>query len=299
MEIAVVGSLNHDLICVAARLPGKGETVHATSYCSAFGGKGANQAVAAARMGAHVRMIGAIGSDAVGAELRANLATNGIETDGLFLSGKPSGIAMITIDASGDNTIVVYPGANGELQPEWVLANAAAIEKSSCLVLQLEIPLLAVMAAVRIAKKAGIPILLNPAPAAALPVELIASCACITPNETKLALISGANGIEEGAARLLAMGARSVVVTLGSEGCHYMDHERSFRVAAFPIKAVDATAAGDSFNGALAVGMLSGRIDEELLRFANAAGALAASRLGAQPSIPTREEVQAFIISRG
>jgi len=306
--VCVVGSINYDLVCVLDRLPGLGETLTALNHVAAFGGKGANQAVAASRLGASVRMIGAIGSDPTGASMRGNLEANGIDTTGLLVSAGPSGVAMINIDAKGDNTIVVYPGANAALSPAWVRANAQTIESSSCLMLQLETPLESVLEAARIAGGAGVPVLLNPAPARQLPDELLRLCTVVTPNETELGLLTGADGIEDGALLLLAKGVSAVVVTLGSKGCFYMDEKGSFTVPSYRISAVDATAAGDSFNGALATrlrrleghGDISGdraqsRLGPEDLEFCNAAGALAATKLGAQPSIPTLVEVQSFI----
>lgn len=302
--VCVVGSINYDLICVLDRLPELGETLTARDHVAAFGGKGANQAVAASRLGASVCMIGAIGSDPTGASMRANLEANGIDTTGLLVAPGPSGVAMINIDANGDNTIVVFPGANAALSPDWVRTNAKAIESSSCLMLQLETPLKSVLEAARIASSAEVPVLLNPAPARQLPDELLRLCAVVTPNETELGLLTGANGIEAGARLLLAKGVRAVVVTLGSKGCFCMDGTGSFTVPSYRVRAVDATAAGDSFNGALATQLrvaayhgdrAHGLISPEALEFCNAAGALAATKLGAQPSIPTLAEVESFV----
>ena len=296
--ICVVGSLNYDLVCVLERLPATGETLTALSHTAAFGGKGANQAVAAARLGAPVRMLGAVGSDPTGASMRRNLEDNGVDASGLLVVDAPSGIAMINVDQAGDNTIVVYPGANARLGPEWIRANAEAIHDSSCLVLQLEVPLETVLEAARIAHAAGVPVLLNPAPARHLPDELFGLCAAITPNETELGLLSGKPGIEAGAAELLRKGAKAVIVTLGKNGCLYMDGRGSFAVPSYDVRAVDATAAGDSFNGALATRLGLGAPSAEDLAFCNAAGALAATKLGAQPSIPTLAEVTGFMQKR-
>jgi len=298
--VCVVGSINYDLICVLDRLPALGETLTATSHVTAFGGKGANQAVAAARLGSPVRMIGAVGSDQTGDGMRRNLEENGVDVAGLLVAGDHSGVAMINIDANGDNTIVVYPGANAALSPAWVRINAAAITSSACLMLQLETPLESVLEAARIAAKAGVPVLLNPAPARQLPDELLGLCSVVTPNETELGILTGVAGIEEGARALLGKGAGAVVVTLGDKGCFCMDEKGSFTVPSFAVRAVDATAAGDSFNGALATRLGRGdgarvRIQPEDLAFCNATGALAATKLGAQPSIPTLANVQEFM----
>lgn len=296
--ITVVGSLNYDMICVLQRLPQMGETLTARSYVTAFGGKGANQAVAAARMGARVRMIGAVGRDTTGEAMRHNLESQGVDITGIKSVDVPSGIAMINVAASGDNTIVVYPGANAGLNPAWVRQNEESIRASSCLVMQLEVPIESVLEAAGIARDAGVPILLNPAPARELPAELLSACSIITPNQTELRLLSGVEDLEAGARVMLDRGIASVVVTLGKEGSLYMDEHGSFTVPSFPVSAIDATAAGDTFNGALAT-RLSGRrgqpMDADDLSFCNAAGALAATKLGAQPSIPTLAEVLAFM----
>lgn len=299
--VCVVGSINNDHICVLPRLPELGESLIATSYSTAFGGKGANQAVAAARLGAQVSMIGAVGKDDAGAAMRRNLVDNGVDASGLLMADTPSGVAMISVDSKGDNTIVVYAGANMELGPDWVTRHAALIRGASCLLSQLEVPLEAVLEAMRIAKEAGVPALLNPAPAKALPDEIFGLCAAVTPNETELGILSGVSGIKEGAARLLARGTKAVIVTLGKRGCLYLDGARSLEVPSTVVEAVDATAAGDSFNGALAAIIARGglaSIDEAALRLCNAAGALAATKLGAQPSIPTIDEVRSFMKAR-
>lgn len=303
--VVVVGSLNQDLICVLERLPALGETLTAREYATAFGGKGANQAVAASRLGAQVAMLGAIGSDETGKAMRRNLEDNGVDASGLLVAEGPSGVAMIHVDANADNTIVVYPGANAALAPAWVEARAEAIRRAGCLMLQLETPLETVMASARLAAEAGVPVLLNPAPARPLPDELWPLCAVVTPNETELALLSGVAGIEEGAKALLGRGVGAVAVTLGSRGCLLMDARGALEVPSYRIEAVDPTAAGDSFNGALAVRLAALRsaggelrLGADDLRFCNAAGALAATRLGAQPSIPRLDEVEAFLRSR-
>lgn len=301
-KVCVVGSINNDHICVLPRLPELGESLIASSYQTAFGGKGANQAVAAARLGAAVAMIGAVGRDAAGQAMRRNLEDNGVDASGLLEAAVPSGVALINVDDRGDNTIAVYAGANMELGPDWVRRHSESIRGASCLLIQLEVPLPAVLEAARIAKAAGVPVLLNPAPAKPIPDELFGLCAALTPNETELGILSGVSGIKEGAAKLLSRGTGAVIVTLGKRGCLYLDGSRSFEVPSTPVKAVDATAAGDSFNGALAARIAAGglaSVDEKALRLCNAAGALAATRLGAQPSIPTLAEVEAFIKARG
>lgn len=295
MDITVVGSINFDMICRVKSLPQKGETLLAEAYSTAFGGKGANQAVAAARLGADVAMVGAVGGDEHGTRLLENLRHNGIAVESVLTVDGPSGIAMIAIDSRGDNTILVYPGANGTISPERVSACSALFDQSSCLMLQLEIPMESVLFSAEAAWRAGARVILNPAPAAPIPDELFRYCSLITPNETELAVLSGKDDYRQGARELLQRGAGAVAVTLGGEGCYYLDAGQELTVPAFSVAAVDATAAGDTFNGALAVMLTEGRPLQEALAFANAAGALSVQKLGAQPSVPTRSEVEAFL----
>lgn len=295
MKIVVIGSINMDLVMKVKRLPEKGETLTAQSYITVPGGKGANQAVAAARLGAEVLMIGALGNDGFGEDLLQKLIEEGVGTDGIRRVEGPTGNALITVDENGDNTILVYPGANQEVTPAWVQQQESIIEKADWVMLQLEIPMNSVVEAARLAKKRNKKVLLNPAPAAALPEELISLVDVITPNETELALLSGSDDIATGAELLLQRGISTVVVTLGDKGSVAYTVSTSITAPPFKVKAVDTTAAGDTFNAALITAIGQGKKLEDALIYANAAGGLATTKMGAQSSLPTRVEVDGFI----
>lgn len=295
MKIVVIGSINMDLVMKVKRLPEKGETLTAQSYITVPGGKGANQAVAAARLGAEVLMIGALGNDGFGEDLFQKLSEENIGTKGIRHVEGPTGNALITVDENGDNTILVYPGANQEVTPEWVKQQETIIEKADWVMLQLEIPMNSVVEAARLAKKRNKKVLLNPAPATALPKELISLVDVITPNETELALLSGSDDIAAGAERLQQQGIGTVVVTLGDKGSVAYTGAESIIAPPYKVKAVDTTAAGDTFNAALITAMGQGKKLEEALDYANAAGALATTKMGAQSSLPTIAEVDWFI----
>jgi len=298
LKIAVIGSLNMDYSLKVGKLPAKGETILASSFYTAAGGKGANQAVAARRLGAYVYMIGAVGKDSNGKELCSKLEEEGILVKGIKEVDVPTGNAMITVDDTGSNTIVVYPGANTAVDRSWFDENIDIVEAADYVVLQLEIPMETVAAAVLTAKKMNKKIILNPAPAAEIPRELYGMIDIMTPNETELALLTGTKDIMEGSRLLLDRGAKSIVVTLGEEGCLYMDKTRAVKVGAFKVKAIDSTAAGDCFNAALAVALCEGKTIEEALSFSNAAGAIAVTKSGAQESLPFKDEVERFLTAR-
>jgi ribokinase len=294
MNIAVIGSINMDIVMKVPRLPQKGETLLAEEYFTVPGGKGANQAVAAARLGATVAMIGALGKDAFGDTLLNELKKNHIQEAGILRTGTPSGNALITVDRQGDNTILVYPGANSDVSPQWIEQQEALIREADWVMLQLEIPMESVQAAAILAKSLGKKVLLNPAPAAPLREELLSLVDILTPNETELALLAGVTGIEEGAEVLMKKGVSTVVVTLGARGSLAKTRESTVTAAPYPIDAVDTTAAGDAFNAALVVALCEGKAMTEALSFANAVGALTATKMGAQRSLPTRKEVDQF-----
>ncbi len=304
-KIVVAGSLNMDLVLEVARLPRPGETVRSHVFRQAPGGKGANQAVAAARLGAVVTHIGRVGDDAYGEELRRNLEINGVDTRLVEAdSTADTGLAMITVDAAGENTIVLHAGANGACPPEFVAKGLKECRDAEALLLQLEIPLPAVWAAVEQARANGQTIFLNPAPALDLPDSLLREADFLIPNETEANQLSGlpadeiAAPIEAGRA-LCARGAANVIITLGGKGALWVN--RAGEVQHFPahrVKVVDTTAAGDAFVAALAVAMRDSRSEEaiaEAIRYAMAAGALAVTRPGAQPSLPTAAEVAEFL----
>ncbi len=285
--ILVVGSANMDVVVRVPRQAAPGETVLGGDYAVYPGGKGANQAVAAARAGGVVRMAGLVGDDAFGAQLRAHLAGDGVDTTCLGTWRGPSGIALITVDDRGQNTIVVSPGANGHVTPD--LIPAGELQRAALVVLQLEIPSPTVVFVAEACRAAGVPVLLNPAPAQPLPDEVWRGVRYLVLNETESEQLGGV-------AALRARGADTVILTLGARGVCWSGPAGDGRLAAQPVPVVDTTAAGDAFCGALAA-QLAGRVAlPDAIRFANAAGALAVTRHGAQPSLGRRAEIEALLI---
>ncbi|MGQ9838269.1 MAG: ribokinase [Cyanobacteriota bacterium] len=294
--IRVVGSLNMDLVVQVPHQPIPGETVLGSDYATYPGGKGANQAVAAARAGGQVQMWGAVGRDEFGQRLRENLEQNGIDIQQLQILEGPSGLALITVDPSGQNQIVVSPGANGRYTPQELPPFTAA----ALLLLQLEIPMPTVLAVAEQAFAQGIPILLNPAPIQPLPGSLLRQIRYLVLNETEAASLSQSpietrEQAKKAAQRLQKQGIPTVILTLGGAGLVWADGEASGYLAAHAVKVVDTTAAGDGFCGALAACLAAGGSLQEALRFANAAAALAVTRAGAQPSLASRAEIEAFL----
>lgn len=298
-DITVVGSYNTDLIFSSPRLPLPGETVLGRGLRTAHGGKGANQAIAAARLGARVALLGTLGHDAFGESALALLRAEGIETGWVEHSTTdPTGAAAILLDATGQNAIVVAPGANAALTPARVQEAAALLRSSQVVVAQLECPLDAVHAALEIAREGGATTLLNPAPAQPLPAEMLAMASLLTPNESEAAALSGlpvsdATGAERAARALQARGAHIVVVTLGAEGALLVPPgTRALHVPAPLTCAVETTGAGDAFSGALAAGLAEGLVLERAVRRAVLAASLSVRRPGAAESMPTRAEVE-------
>jgi ribokinase len=299
--ITVVGSLNMDLFIETERLPRPGETVPGTNFRTTPGGKGANQAFAIARMGAEVTMLGAVGDDAFGKELLGQLASAGVKTDAVLRRDRiPSGTAMIVVDASGQNQIVVAPGANGTVTPDDVIRQAGLIRKSAALVAQLETPLDAVKAALRLAREAGVPTVLNPAPAIPLPDELLHLCDWIISNETEAAELSSIEVKSRydaaSAARKIRQrsSAKGVAVTLGGLGV-WIEHSLfTGHIPAFRVPVLDTVGAGDTFIGAFVTRLAGGAEPREVGIFASAAAAIAVTRRGAQAGIPALGEVEAF-----
>jgi ribokinase len=294
-EVAVVGSLNLDLVVRVARLPGPGETVSGDDVFRNPGGKGANQAVAAARLGRRVAMVGRVGDDDAGRELLGSLEADAVDTTQVrVVAGVPSGIALITVSEDGENQIVVSPGANARLTPDDVGQAGAALGAAAVTLLQLEVPLEAVAAA---ARAAGGTVVLNPAPVRALPEELVAEVDVLVPNRVELAQLAG--GAEPGtvaeATRLAGrLPARAVVVTLGADGCLVIEGGDTTHVPAVPVRAVDTTAAGDAFCGGLADALAGGATLEDAARRAVRVAAAACLRPGAQASLPTPGDLQAL-----
>lgn len=294
-SVVVVGSLNLDIVVPVPRHPAPGETVLGGNHLRNPGGKGANQAVAAARLGQRVAMVGRVGDDDAGRTLLAALRGDGVETSRVIVSEEaPTGLALITVSGDGENAIVVSPGANARVGPEDVEAAAGLLREAKATLLQLEIPLAAVAAA---ARAAGGMVILNPAPAQALPTDLLEAVAVLVPNRSELALLAGAGTprTPEAAAELaLAVeGPEAIVVTLGAEGAVVVADGHARHVPAPAVEPVDTTAAGDSFCGALADALVRGADLEEAARFAVRAAALSTLRMGAQASLPSRSEVEA------
>lgn len=294
-HIVVVGSLNMDLVVRSPRHPQPGETLLGTEFHTFPGGKGANQAVAAARLGGQVKMIGRVGADAFGDALIQTLSQDGVDTRHIArLQDAPTGVALITVDAAGQNTIVVVPGANGELSPPDLLAAESAFETASVVVMQLEIPLLTVAYAADLARRRGACVVLNPAPAQPLGTTL-KQVDVLIPNQPEAALLTGAASARDAAKRLRASGVRSVIVTLGEDGVLVVEGETETHLPPHRVSVVDTTAAGDAFVGAFAVALAEGRSTREAAAWGNAAGALAVTRAGAQPSLPSRAELEQFL----
>jgi ribokinase len=299
-SIVVVGSSNTDMVITGPRIPGPGETVLGGSFVVAPGGKGANQAVAAARLGARVTFVARIGTDMFGEEALAHYENDGIDTAYVVRDpDAPSGIAMIMVDAGGENAIAVASGANMRLTPGDVDRAKAAIMAADVVVLQLEVPYETVQHTASLAAGAGVPVVLNPAPARPLDEALLRHVAYLTPNESEAALLTGIAVVDDATAdraagALLAAGAGTVVITLGARGAWWKNRDESGRIPAPRVQAVDTTAAGDAFNGGLAVAVARGMVLHEAIRFANTVGALAVTKLGAQPSLPTLDQVTAY-----
>lgn len=307
-RVAVIGSLNCDLVMRVPRRPRKGETVLGTSFDVFVGGKGNNQALAAARAGAAVTMVGRVGADHFGRMIEDKLAAAGV--DRAFLIRDPevsTGVADILVDADGDNSICVAPQANARLSPRDIEAAAPAIAAASVVLVQLEIPYDTVAAAVKLGKASGAVVVLNPAPAppqGALPDEILAHVDILVPNQTEAALLTGLPdaglaGAADAARLLQQLGPRQVIVTLGELGALCADERGTIaRTPAFKVDVVDTTAAGDAFCGALVAALAAGKTLAEALVWGAAGGALACTLLGAEPSLARREEIEALVATR-
>jgi ribokinase len=289
------------MVVRAERLPVQGETVLGEKFIMTAGGKGANQAVAAARLGAEVTFVARLGRDMFGDKALVGFEAEGIHTDYIVRDDEEvSGVALIVVDHKAENIITVAPGSNGRLSPADVFAAGPAIKDADCVLLQLEIPLEAVRAAIELAKRRHVKVMLNPAPARTLPIDLLRLIDVLTPNESEAANLAGCSAYTaaEVLLRLQASGPSRVVVTLGSRGCDVLIDGKVQHVPAFPVEAVDTTGAGDCFNGALATALAHGLNMVEAVQYANAAAALAVTRFGAQASMPTNDEVQNLLQSR-
>lgn len=296
--ILVIGSINLDLVATTAHIPAPGETVTGQDFQTHPGGKGANQAVAAARLGHPTQMIGRVGDDAFGVQLRAGLESAGVDTQSVLTTPGSSGTAVIVVADSGENSIVVIPGANGLVTPADIDANLEKIRAAGIVLAQLEIPLEAVQHLAQICAQEKIPLILDPAPARELPDDLLKNVTWFTPNETEAAFYLRSHTEnpqpQATAASLIAKGIQNVILKLGSKGAFLAASQSQSgpQIQPFPVQPVDTTAAGDCFNGAFAVALLQGKSPAESARFAAAAAAISVTRPGAQPSMPTLAEVQ-------
>lgn len=296
-NILVIGSTNTDMVVKAEHFPAPGETILGGKFLMNPGGEGANQAVAASRLGGQVTFITKVGNDIFGKQALQQFRKESIRTDYAFSDNEhPSGVALITVDQHGENSIVVAPGANAALRPEDLEKAVDEFTRCQLLLMQLEVPLPTVMAAAAHATRHGKRVILNPAPAASLPDELFRQLFVITPNRTEAELltsirIDNKTSAEKAADRLLKKGVTHVVITLGAEGAFLANETQRSYIASQSVKAVDTTAAGDVFNGALAVALSEDLPLEEAVAFANRAAAISVTRMGAQSSVPTRQEV--------
>ena len=304
-KIIVVGSSNTDMILQVEHIPAPGETILGGEFSMAAGGKGANQAVGAARAGGRVTFVARVGEDMFGEEAVKGFRRDGINVDYVVRDGEvPSGVALIFVASDGENSIGVASGANGKLSPADVERAAEAIESADALVMQLETPLETVAKAAEIAARKGVTVILNPAPARPLDDSLLKLVSVLTPNESEAQLLTGVEvkdteSAAEAASRLRGRGIGTVIITLGPKGVYVSSEELSGPVEGFKVKAVDTTAAGDVFNGALAVALAEKKPLKEAVRFANAAAALSVTKLGAQPSAPVRSEIENLLNSAG
>lgn len=299
-SIVVFGSINMDLVVRAAHIPTPGETILGSDFVTVPGGKGANQAVAAAKLGAPTCLVGAVGDDAFAAPLLQSLQHYAVDTTHVMSINGASGVALITVADNGENSIVVASGANMHLGHASLDAVSAALEGADTLLLQLEIPLELVIAAAQMARRRGVRVILDPAPARPLPRELLSNVDLVTPNESETALLTGIVPDDEVQCRaayqaLRAQGAHTVLIKRGAHGAWWSDGAQQIQVAAFNVPAVDTVAAGDCYNGALAVALREQMPIAQAMRFAAASAAISVTRRGAQQSMPTRHEVERLL----
>lgn len=301
--IVVIGSINFDLVSRTERIPVAGETVIGSSFRTFPGGKGANQAVAAARLGAQVSMIGKLGTDSFGGELKAGLEQAGVNVDAIGLVEGPSGVAQIITDAQGNNSITVVPGANAHLLPRDIEANVDLVRSAGVVLTQLEIPLETVEAVGKICAQYSVPFILDPAPARSLPDALLENVTWLTPNETETCSLLHHDfeqlqddSLEAAAKTLLERGCQNVILKLGVRGCYVaLSDGRRRRLPSYRVHAADTTAAGDAFNGAFAVALVRDRDPLSAVGWASAVAAISVTRHGAQPSMPSAAEVEHFL----
>lgn len=303
-RLVVLGSVNADHVLRVPHFPRPGETLTGHSYQVVPGGKGANQAVAAARLGAPVAFIARIGDDAIGQQMRNGFALDGIDVSAVELDEQlPTGIAIIYVSDEGENSIGISAEANGALSPAMVKRHETLIADAHTLLLQLEVPLESVFEAASLARSHGTRVVLNPAPARPLPADLLALVDLITPNQTEAELLTGVKVTDEASAaqaatRFHQMGIADVMITLGSQGVYCSNARQQQLIPGFRVEAVDTTAAGDTFNGALLAAELAGADFNDAVRFAHGAAALSVTKFGAQSSIPSKVEVDTFLLAQ-
>jgi ribokinase len=302
-NILVIGSSNTDMITKVPRIPRPGETILGGEFSTAAGGKGANQSVAAARAGGEVCFLACVGDDVFGDRAIGGFVRDGINVKYIHRKHTPSGVALIFVAADGQNSIAVAPGANSQLSQADVKRAQAAFHEADALLLQLEIPLATVTAAIKQATKWDLPVILNPAPAQRLPDALLQHVSIITPNESEAESLTGIKVTSEASAGRAAQalhrhGVETVIITLGSRGAFVSNGTTHKVVPGFKVQAEDSTAAGDVFNGALAVALAERKGLLAAVRFANAAAAISVTRVGAQPSIPARKEIDRLLRQR-
>lgn len=298
-NICVIGSLNMDLVVNVDTMPKPGQTIIGSNFKEVPGGKGANQAVAMARLNGNVSMIGKVGEDGFGQTLINSLKNDKVDTTYIQTSKGATGVALITVDKNAQNSIVVSPGANFEVKEDDIDNNIEAIKNSDIVVLQLETPLNTIKYALNKAKELNKYTILNPAPAVKLDDEIIKNVDLLTPNETELEIISGVSieteeDIQKAAQIMIEKGVKELIVTLGSKGSLYINKEKSMFKKAYKVEAVDTTAAGDSYTGALAVALSQDKNIEDAMDFASKVGALSVLKEGAQSSLPILEDVKNF-----
>jgi ribokinase len=301
-RIVVVGSINLDLVAAVDRVPVVGETISGHLFQTFFGGKGANQAVAVARLKHPVSMLGKVGDDSFGPKLKKALRAAGVDVRAVKAERGSSGVALIATGKQGENLIIVVPGANGKVLPRDLDRHKATIRRAGILLAQLEIPLETVEYLGQLASKFDVPLMLDPAPARSLPAKLMQAVTWLTPNETETRALLGKNNntqeLEPAAAakELVGRGVTNVVLKLGEKGAFVLSQSgASVTVPAFPVQAVDTTAAGDAFNGAFAVAPMRGQKIDDSTRYACAVAAISVTRRGAQPSMPSKSEVEKFL----
>ncbi|MCD9530175.1 ribokinase [Photobacterium carnosum] len=300
-KLVVLGSVNADHVLQVPSFPRPGETLHGRNYQVIPGGKGANQAVAAARLNADIGFIACVGDDSFGINIRENFRMDGIDITAVKMQPNcPTGIAMIQVSDSGENSICLSAEANAKLTAAAIEPDLERIRQADYLLMQLETPLCGIEKAAQVAKDANTIVILNPAPARVLSDELLACVDMITPNETEAEVLTGvtvtdAESAQQAANILHAKGIQTVMITLGAKGVWLSQEGRGEIIAGFRVEATDTTAAGDTFNGAFVTGLLDGLVLESAIKFAHAAAAISVTRFGAQTSIPTRKEVEDFL----